>query len=147
MISVLIKSAEKFDLDPGKIRRIIEEFLKESQGDLPDMLREAIRTGYFEISVAFVELKTIRELNRKFRGISNPTSVLSFFQGQAIPHKKLILGDIAICPEVAQDQNLEISFLIKHGLKNLLSEIPTAGNIGVGLDRSSSGSRKSLKVR
>jgi len=46
----------------------------------------------------------------------------------------LLLGDIVICPIEAKKKNLSIEFLIEHGIKNLLSEIPITKNLRVGFD-------------
>lgn len=124
MVSVLIKSAKKFGLKEKQIRFWAEKTLKKYH--LDDC----------ELSLIFVEPKEILNLNKKYRNLNETTSVLTFFQGQAIPagrqanpEKILLLGDIVICPEVAEKKNLTINFLIDHGIRNLLSEIPTAKSL------------------
>lgn len=118
MISVLIKSAEKFDVDARMVRKTVEAFLKKWRFDQG-----------VEVSVFFASPVEIRELNKNYRKIDQPTTVLTFSQqsgqGQIIPDEILRLGDLVICPEIARKQSLEISFLLRHGLKNLLSEIST----------------------
>ena len=116
MISVLIKSAKKFGLDENHIELWAKKALKKHQ--LDDC----------ELSLIFVEPEEILNLNRKYRNLNEATSVLTFFQGQAYP-EKLLLGDIVICPVVAKKKNLSVEFLINHGIRNLLSEIPTAKSL------------------
>ena len=128
MISILIKSAKKFTLEEEKIRSWASNSLKENG------------LNNCELSLSFVDSKKIQALNRNYRKLNKATSVLTFFQGQAYPEsirratpeKTLILGDIVICPVEAKKKNLSIEFLIKHGIKNLLSEIPTAKSLRPG---------------
>jgi len=117
MISVLIKSAKKFGFKENQIKVWAEKALKKHQLD------------NCELSLVFVEPKEILNLNKKYRNLNEATSVLTFFQGQANPEKILLLGDIVICPLVAAEKNLTIEFLINHGIRNLLSEIPTAKSL------------------
>lgn len=122
MISVLIKSAKKFGLAENCVRLWTKKVLKKYHLD------------NCELSLIFVEAAEILNLNKKYRNLNEATSVLTFFQGQAYPEsirratpeKVFLLGDIVICPEVAEKNNLTIKFLIGHGIRNLLSEIPTA---------------------
>ena len=95
-----------------------------------------------ELSILFVGKKRIRALNKKFRKIDRSTDVLAF--GQNVEEKSLclhpirnlrrkhnrrlwrlisngagpeILGDVVICPEIAQD---EIYLCLVHGILHLL---------------------------
>ncbi|MCJ7804595.1 rRNA maturation RNase YbeY [Patescibacteria group bacterium] len=120
MISILIKSAKKFTLEEDKIRSWASNSLKKNG------------LNNCELSLSFVDSKEIQALNRSYRKLDKATSVLTFFQGQATPEKTLILGDIVICPIEAKKKNLSIEFLIEHGIKNLLSEIPTAKSLRPG---------------
>lgn len=117
MISVLIKSAKKFGLEENLVRLWAKKALKKYYLD------------NCELSLIFIEPKEILNLNKKYRNLNEVTSVLTFFQGQATPEKVFLLGDIVICPEVAEKKNLTINFLIDHGIRNLLSEIPTAKSL------------------
>ncbi len=91
------------------------------------VLKEEKNNSY--ISIVLVGSQKIKDLNKKYRNLNEATSVLTFFQGQAYPEKVFLLGDIVICPEVAEKKNLTIKFLIGHGIRNLLSEIPTAKSL------------------
>jgi probable rRNA maturation factor len=86
------------------------------------------KTGH-EATIAFVSDRQIRSLNKRFRGLSKPTDVLSFpaaideFKESSQPN----LGDIAISVERAELQAIEnglafekeIAQLILHGLLHL----------------------------
>jgi rRNA maturation RNase YbeY len=83
------------------------------------------------INLVFVSAKKIRELNKKYRGIDRATSVLTFDYGPAFAgamagkQAGIPLGEIIICPSEAKKQGLSWEKLIIHGIKSLLSEIPT----------------------
>lgn len=84
-----------------------------------------------EVSVALVDNEAIRALNLQYRGLDNPTDVLSFSQmeGEELfsPSDVLILGDIVISIEQALLQaesyghsfKRELAFLLVHGLLHL----------------------------
>lgn len=94
----------------------------------------------FSINLIFVDAKTIRRLDEKYRKKDKVATVLSFYygaptkappaggtkgggQGRQIAD---CLGEIVICLSEAKKQNLTIEDLVIHGLRNLLSQIPTA---------------------
>ncbi len=118
MNSILIKSAGKFNLSKDLVEKWALEVLKKY--GLSDC----------ELSIAFVDSKKIRSLNKNYRQLDKATSILSFFQGQAAPENIKILGDVVICPPEAEKKNLSIKFLIDHGIRNLLSEISTSKSQG-----------------
>ena len=84
-----------------------------------------------EISITFVSKDEIHELNREYRGVDDPTDVLSFPFIDPDEWDKdiqpLALGDIIICTEIAREQaesyghsfERELSFLLIHGLLHL----------------------------
>lgn len=113
MISVLIKSAEDFGLKKREVADWAKKNLAKRQQD------------NCELSIIFVKPEKIRFLNKIYRGIDKPTSILSFSQGQATPQGILMLGDVVICPSEAKRLNLSVESLIDHGISNLLSEIST----------------------
>jgi probable rRNA maturation factor len=81
-----------------------------------------------EITLAFVNNKAIRELNRKFLNKNSPTDVLSFPVGEKAPDGKFYLGDIIISVPKALDQakdrewdlEKEMEILTVHGFLHLL---------------------------
>ena len=85
---------------------------------------EAIGQSGSSATIAFVSDKTIRQLNRQFRGIDKATDVLSF---PADETDESNLGDIAISVETAAAQakenglkfDEEVAQLILHGLLHL----------------------------
>lgn len=117
MISVLISPANRSPAQNDKARQITESFLKE-QG-ISDV----------GISLKLVSPREMRQLNKKYRGMDEPTTILTFSQqekksGQAFPKPLRILGDIVICLEEAKRQKLSLEQLLRHGLKNLINEQP-----------------------
>jgi probable rRNA maturation factor len=119
----LINNQNKVKLDLGLIREIAvyisDKFDRSSKGELNIILSDS---------------KEIRELNKKYRKTDSETDVLSF---SYISDKEKIspetgvytIGEIVICPEVAQtnvlsqDKNwsldLEITLLIIHGMLHI----------------------------
>lgn len=83
-----------------------------------------------ELSIFFVGRRRIRTLNRRFRGIDRPTDVLAFSmrEGKDANLHPEVLGDVAICPEVAERQaksyntntEYELCLYLVHGILHLL---------------------------
>ncbi len=87
-----------------------------------------------EVSVTIVSLATIQEINKSYRGIDQPTDVISFaFNDEpdafVLPDDFVTtLGDIMICFDKAQEQAVqyehslkrEMAFLFVHGMLHLL---------------------------
>ena len=84
----------------------------------------AVGQSGLSATIAFVSDKTIRQLNRQFRGIDKATDVLSFPAGDTDESN---LGDIAISVDTAAAQakenglkfDEEVAQLILHGLLHL----------------------------
>jgi len=116
VISVLIDSAEQSFVDREKIRKVIESFLKKQKID--DV----------EISLKFVGREEMRRLNRDYRDLDEPTTILAFSQqeqkkGLAFkkpPRTVRNLGDLVLCREEMEKKGLSLDNLLVHGLKNLL---------------------------
>ncbi|MDI6821460.1 MAG: rRNA maturation RNase YbeY [Actinomycetota bacterium] len=83
-----------------------------------------------ELSVALVDQTAIRNLNLKYRGIDEPTDVLSFPLLEETPKTSFpkFLGDVVICPQIAEHQAKkygqsiveELCLLLVHGILHLL---------------------------
>ena len=84
----------------------------------------------YEVSVLFVSRNEIRQINRDYRKIDRATDVISFSyrEGKGAEFAGMMLGDLAICPEVVEkhsvtystDFKTEMSFVIVHGVLHLL---------------------------
>ena len=109
--------------------------LRRLRRKLGKWLRTSIRSRRVELSVALVDDKTIRELNREYRGVDEVTDVLSFSQLTShdldllekytgVPEE--LLGDIVIDIDQARRQTdglslqEEVEALAAHGLLHLL---------------------------
>jgi probable rRNA maturation factor len=85
-----------------------------------------------EVSILLTDDEHIKELNREYRGIDEPTDVLAFSQKEGEPigceMNDGLLGDVVISVETAQRQaeerghslDEEIDVLLAHGLLHLL---------------------------
>jgi probable rRNA maturation factor len=92
-----------------------------------------------ELSILFAGKQRIRTLNKRFRKIDRPTDVLAFSMGrrETISIHPEILGDVVICPQIAQaaakiyrtDTENEILLYLIHGILHLLgyNDVGTAG--------------------
>jgi len=80
-----------------------------------------------EVSVLLTDDRTIRKLNRKFRGKNKATDVLSFPPAQVLKSDRGVAGDLAISVDMAARQALaldhpvatELKVLMLHGLLHL----------------------------
>ena len=86
-----------------------------------------------EISVTFVDLDEIHELNKQYRGVDKPTDVLSFPQFDDLEEEipgvcEICLGDVVICEQKAREQaeefghsfERELVYLFTHSVLHLL---------------------------
>ena len=94
---------------------------------------EELESERCEISVTFVDMDEIHELNKEYRDVDRPTDVLSFPQfydlEEEIPEVgEICLGDVVICKEKAEQQaeefghsfEREIVYLFVHSVLHLL---------------------------
>ena len=102
-----------------------------------------------EISVTFVDMEEIHELNKLHRGVDKPTDVLSFPQFEDVCEEapeegEICLGDVVICHEKAAEQaeefghsfEREILYLFVHSVLHLL-----------GYDHMEEGEKKVMRAR
>ena len=78
-----------------------------------------------ELSLLFVEADHIRKLNNRFAGNDYPTDVLAFPMMEDDDDGSLLLGDVVICPEVAQKNAAELG----HGLQDELAALVVHGTL------------------
>ena len=93
-------------------------------------LADWVSSEPYEVSVLFVDRDEIRQINRDYRSIDRATDVISFSyrEGEGAQFAGMMLGDLAICPEVVEKHSLtygtvfevEMSFVIVHGVLHLL---------------------------
>jgi probable rRNA maturation factor len=100
---------------------------------------EKLDPAIFAVSVSFVSLEEIHQLNRDYRDVDRPTDVLSFPQYEGIEELRevaewgdaedpLELGDVVICLEKAREQASEYGhsqeretvYLFVHSVLHLL---------------------------
>lgn len=94
---------------------------------------EELESERCEISVTFVDMDEIHQLNRDYREVDRPTDVLSFPQfydlEEEIPEVgEICLGDVVICKDKAAEQaeefghsfEREIIYLFVHSVLHLL---------------------------
>jgi probable rRNA maturation factor len=69
-----------------------------------------------EVSVAFVDLYVVHDLNLKFRSVDSPTDVLSF--GLDGPYGEMV-GEIVVAPEYVDYETDRVEELVAHGALHL----------------------------
>ena len=113
-------------VDKGRSRKIVRQVLKAEEVSPP-----------YEVSLVFTDSKKVRQLNRLYRGVDQPTDVLAFYMHQQSgadssftlpPYGVTHLGDVIIsCPQAlvqAKEQEhsiqRELALLVIHGVLHLL---------------------------
>ncbi len=101
-----------------------------------------------ELSIAVTDDATVRELNRRFRGLDASTDVLCFALGETDfigpPGRARLLGEIVIsyqtarrqAEEAAQPVEAELAHLLVHGILHLL-----------GYDHASTAEARTMRAR
>jgi probable rRNA maturation factor len=103
------------------------------------VLRAECRHG--ELTVTFVDRTEMAELNGEHMGEDGPTDVLSFpldadDTGGSTGMVPVLLGDVVICPQVAQERaprhagslDDELALLVVHGILHVLGHDHRADN-------------------
>ena len=93
---------------------------------------EGLFSGNMAVSLSFVSKDEIHDLNRTYRNVDSPTDVLSFplvedFR-EIDEDEELLLGDVVICREKAEEQaeeyghsvERELVYLFVHSICHLL---------------------------
>jgi probable rRNA maturation factor len=119
-VSTLIQKLHPHRLSQRLLRQAVEASLA----------HEGVKPRAVEVSIALVDDTAIQELNKQYRGIDQPTDVLSFTQEAelVIPGAPKLLGDIVISVDTAARQaqtgdrslNEEAAQLAIHGVLHLL---------------------------
>jgi probable rRNA maturation factor len=76
-----------------------------------------------ELSIALVDTEEMARLNEQYRGLTEPTDVLSFGCDDPCPtpgDEPITLGDVVIAPAVAEAQAAELGHSVEHELDVLL---------------------------
>jgi probable rRNA maturation factor len=84
------------------------------------VLQEYNLEGTFEVDLKIVSIQEIHTLNREYREIDKPTDVLSFPIHERVVSdntKPILLGDIVLCPEMAEESIVK---LIEHSTLHLI---------------------------
>ena len=124
-MNLLIANDTNEDLDLDLIR-------KKAEKTITEVLRVENISENAEVSLSIVDKETIHKLNKDYRNVDRETDVLSFpmdeegFDNEGNP--LILLGDIVICLDVAEDQAVdfghslerEIMYLICHSTLHLL---------------------------
>lgn len=124
-MNLLIANDTNEDLDLDLIR-------KKAEKTITEVLRVENISENAEVSLSIVDKETIHRLNKDYRNVDRETDVLSFpldeegFDNEGNP--LILLGDIVICLDVAEDQaadfghslEREIMYLICHSTLHLL---------------------------
>lgn len=114
MVTVLISADSKYPISRPKIRKAVEA-----------VLREKGVTSDVEVSILICGRRKSRELANKYLTDDREHNVLSF-PTENFP----VLGDIAICYPLAQEEanrdnvlvDTKIAELVSHGMLHLLGE-------------------------
>ena len=116
--------AQRIISESEKIAQVLENYLVQLYPD--SKLYETA-----EISLSFVTPEEIRELNKEYRDVDEPTDVLSFplleDEPSGLPELPVLsLGDIVICPEETERLHPELEshdavcLMIAHSFLHLL---------------------------
>jgi probable rRNA maturation factor len=119
----IINRQRKQTINKGKFHVLLKKLVDHYKLDDP------------EITLAFVNNKTIQELNSRFLKKNTPTDVLSFPVGEKGADGKYYLGDIIISVPKAHDQSSEkghslekeMKILAIHGFLHLMGFEHTEG--------------------
>jgi probable rRNA maturation factor len=113
-------------VDEGRVRRIAQTVL-EAEGVAPP----------YEVSLVFTDSETVKQLNRDYRGVDEPTDVLAFYMlpqkgaddSFALPPDGVTrLGEVIIsypqavaqAEEQGHSPERELALLVIHGILHLL---------------------------
>ena len=113
-------------VEGGRVRKVVRQVLK----------AEGVPSPY-EVSLVFTDSETVRQLNREYRGVDEPTDVLAFYMlPQKIADSSFVLppdgvtrlGEVIIsypqavaqAREQGHSLERELALLVIHGILHLL---------------------------
>ncbi|HUH07853.1 MAG TPA: rRNA maturation RNase YbeY [Egibacteraceae bacterium] len=119
-MAVFIADEQRRPVDAERLQRLADF-----------VLSERAVPAFMELSVLCVDRDAIAELNARHMEVEGPTDVLAFpmdLPGETPPGAPAILGDVVLCPEVAENQAIErgkspqaeLDMLLVHGILHLL---------------------------
>lgn len=135
MINIIVNADSRYRIDKFAIQAAAIEVLKRNR-----------ISGNVEVGITIVGDRKMHEINKKYRGISSTTNILSFALEDPIfastlqhipkmgfvkaPDNVLRLGDIVISyPEIVKNAGFEgvtvgeeLMFLVEHGVNHLLGK-------------------------
>lgn len=124
LVELTIVSQSEFKPQKKFITDWVNRIAVELQGHSKfDERLENLKWSGAELTIAFLDTKQARALNKMYRGRDYATDVLSF-----IDDTDGVLGEIAICPDVVKKQakehdlsfDEELGYMILHGMLHLL---------------------------
>jgi len=110
-VDVDVENRTGYAIDEDEVRRILVGVLR------------AEGVGEADVGVAFVATDEMAALNTEHRAVAGPTDVLSFpIDGRDplagnLPRQ---LGDLVVCPEVAERDGTPVPVLLVHGALHLV---------------------------
>jgi len=128
-------SVEEGEPDSSAIPLSLFQYLVHPLSEfIPGLWKESVMYKEIEVSLRVVSRSEMMALNMSYRGIDEPTDVLSFglWEGEKYPDPEewqvLPIGDIILCPEVILENALqaghsyleELCLMISHGFLHLL---------------------------
>jgi probable rRNA maturation factor len=125
-IGIRVEDEFRASVDGGWVKKIVRQILK-ADGVVPP----------YEVSLVFTDSSTVKQLNRDYRGVDEPTDVLAFYmlphEGSASsfalpPDGVTRLGEVIIsypqaivqAEEHGHSPERELALLIIHGILHLL---------------------------
>jgi probable rRNA maturation factor len=128
----IINRQKKHKISKNRYKGLLEKLVEHYQLDNP------------EVTLAFVNDKILKELNKKFLNKNAPTDVLSFPVREMGADGKYYLGDILISVQRALDQ----SAAQKHSLERELDILTIHGFLHLmGLEHSRDLEKEEAKIR
>jgi probable rRNA maturation factor len=125
-IAVFVEEEFRGVVDGGWVKKIVRQIL-EAEGMAPP----------YEVSIVFTDSATVKQLNRDYRGVNEPTDVLAFYMlpqkgadsSFALPPDGVTrLGEVIVsypqavkqAKEQGHSPQRELALLVTHGILHLL---------------------------